>query len=83
MWSIYSGGMWSGCPVYAKWVDFTEKSGVELSTESGDKMVIGYNHYSRVFFTIGYIQTRIAKWIKLWKWIMPLILITNQLLNFG
>lgn len=33
-----------------KWVDFAEKFGVELSTESGDKMVIGYNHYSRVFF---------------------------------
>jgi hypothetical protein len=45
MWSIYSGGMWSGCQVYAKWVDFAEKFGVELSTESGDKMVIGYNHY--------------------------------------
>jgi len=33
-----------------KWLDFAEKFGVELSTESGDKMVIGYNHYSRVFF---------------------------------
>ena len=33
-----------------KWLDFAEKFGVELLTESGDQMVIGYNHYSRVFF---------------------------------
>ena len=33
-----------------KWLDFAEKFGVELSSESGDKMIIGYNHYSRVFF---------------------------------
>jgi fructan beta-fructosidase len=33
-----------------KWLDFAEKFGVELSTQSGDQLVIGYNHYSRVFF---------------------------------
>ena len=33
-----------------QWLDFAEKFGIELSTDSGDRMIVGYNHPQRVFY---------------------------------
>jgi fructan beta-fructosidase len=33
-----------------QWLDFAEKFGIELSTDSGDRMIVGYNHTKRVFY---------------------------------
>lgn len=33
-----------------QWLDFAEKFGVELSTDSGDKVTVAYNHSKRVFY---------------------------------
>lgn len=33
-----------------QWLDFAEKFGIELSTETGDRMIVGYNHIKRVFY---------------------------------
>jgi len=33
-----------------QWLNFAEKFGVELSADSGDRMIVAYNHSKRVFY---------------------------------